>query len=50
LVVDTNDMEGLMADLENKGVRVSGPVASRWGSRGNGHSFLVWDPDGKKSG
>jgi hypothetical protein len=30
LVADASDREGLMADLESKGVKVSGPVASRW--------------------
>lgn len=47
-MIDSSDMEGLMVDLENKGVKVSRPVASRWGSLGNGPSSLGWDPDGNK--
>jgi hypothetical protein len=38
----------MMNELSSKGVKVTGPVASRWGSKGNGPSFLVWDSEGNK--
>ena len=48
LVVGRSDMEALIVELQSQGVKTEGPVRSRWGARGNGLSFHVWDPEGNK--
>ena len=48
LIVDPTDMEALLEDLRSRNVAVEGPVSPRWGARGNGPSFYIWDPDGNK--
>ena len=48
LVVDPTDMPALLDELQARGLNVAGPVAPRFGARGNGPSFYTWDPDGNK--
>ncbi len=48
IVVDEPDMDALFARLQQQGVRVQGTVGSRWGARGDGPAFTIFDPDGNK--
>jgi catechol 2,3-dioxygenase-like lactoylglutathione lyase family enzyme len=48
LAVDEPNMGALLEQLREQGVRVQGSVGSRWGARGDGLAFSIFDPDGNK--
>ena len=48
LVVETADMEAMLAELRAKGVEIAGQVGARWGAKGDGPSFFIRTPEGNR--
>ena len=45
MVIEPTDMDGLKSKFESLGVEIQTGPAKRWGSRGDGISLYLYDPD-----